>query len=865
LWRAGSDFHPERLLDVNKFHPEQLLDVEHEVMYLIVMVFLIGSVVLLCVLFEFGACKCLFKAARDSIEAKPSAKNPANVKVLIVYGDDAGDIAERLAYTLHEEFGCRVSGAPAFSIEAVWGDTVAKLMSEGIEAVIVVLSPKLFESQTARRKLIDICTCAWNIPMVPVYAGGTFAKDDLKQLYKSKLSLKLSQEELATLEVVRRQVFAENMADVENEHHAERAKRTLRSIVQRFEAERRPNLFWSLWSRLASMACSPTAARPFYHDVFISYSTADNRQTFENLRACFVDLGCKVFNPTVDMQGAKVSLEVMQEHVRGSKVLVVMPGPGHCKSKWCRGEVMAGIEAQIPIVRVFAGQGITSSALLAMKSQDAEKLAGGEADEKVLEEVRRIRDFTFQPPLTDVRHEDHTEECVKAAKLIAFKHLPWVRRRSVMRKVLKAILFPTALIVFFLFVSANLGGQMHQCCMLRDAECLRSTVWWTQRLPLGRYMLEGHLGSMRRCLSVIEVTDQIDAIGRDIYEKKEMMIAFQRLRTIIRHNRNDKVILTLALQALQDLWTVEAALSEEHNDLFDLVIDVIRHAGPGARMNRGRGADGRGFVDAHRSVSNRQNTDSEVDDEMLIAAIRILTSVFTRDLVAWKQRRTRSRTVWNLMAEILPAFRDEWRVVAAGMSLLTDSHAMPLSMLAENSTGSGPALLETLRAISGEYVWHEGVEVDVVHTFANIVAESGELNSSQMLGTCQDVAAIVKMLPTSIGVLKYGLMFYTAVAQHTPSVQARCRAVVDCGGLDIVAKAQGIVLRHHVQLSELLAGLWRWTRPPTDPYCSDFFRDLKGLLPGIPSTRPQPSRFQRLIQRQAIANELRRLNKTKVD
>eukprot|EP00428_Durinskia_dybowskii_P045452 CAMPEP_0170353614 /NCGR_PEP_ID=MMETSP0116_2-20130129/78125_1 /TAXON_ID=400756 /ORGANISM="Durinskia baltica, Strain CSIRO CS-38" /LENGTH=844 /DNA_ID=CAMNT_0010607553 /DNA_START=201 /DNA_END=2733 /DNA_ORIENTATION=- len=753
-------------------------------------IFLFGSIVLSCCLLQLGVCSSCFRATREYVMRKMRGGRQSGVHVLIVWGEDCKDVAERLAYSMHHEYGCRVRGAPQFWLEGVWRSTSADdwTAAEGAEAILVVLSPRVFESEVSRRTLADLCTKRSDIPIIPVYAGGIFAKDDLKSLYKSKIALRLSQPELASLELIRRQVFAENMADIENEHHTRRTKMTLRRIVQRFENGARPSLLTSCWSQLAAVA--DTVTDPYYHDVFISYSTADNRQTFENLRACFVDLGCNVFNPTVDMQGAKVSLEVMQRHVRGSRVLVVMPGPGHCKSMWCRGEVLAGIEAKIPIVRAFAGQATSMSALLAFREEDPRaSLAGEEADEETVEEVRKIRDFTLQPPMVDVRHEDHTEETVKAAKRIAFKHLPWVRRRWMLRRTVRAFALPTLAVVLLFNSAADFGPRMQRCCNERDAEGLRTAIWWVKRLPLGRYMHTGHLVRMLSCLHEIEVSKRIRGLTDDIHNQARVGDTLQELNEIVAENKNDQKILLNALSALQDCWTIKATTLSTQDRLFDLIIEVIRYALAGRRTSG--------------------------DYLTLITAIQILTSIFARDFLSGSVLRIRSDKAWDEMREVLNMHTDDWRVVIAAVRLLRASQAPTISSAVLNRANNGSSLLETVIDLTVRYEWNEGVEADLTDILARIAAADGNTEPKEFFAPrlCNVVAEVLSRPNTSLAVVEHGVAFFDRLAEREQP-QERCSLLMGCGGLQALSGAVARIDAAVATMSDRELRQLEYQRPP---------------------------------------------------
>jgi len=778
--------------------------------YLVASVILFALLLVSCCLLQFGGCKqCTALIEERCRELRDPGTTFCGVSVLVVYGEDAREIAERLAKTLHDELGCKVSGAPALPHEAHWGGSCAEMLREGIEAVIVVLSPRIFESEACRQQLSDICMSMQSVPIVPVYAGSCHAKDDLKQLYKSKIALDLGEDEKAALEVVRRQVFAENMADIDNHHHKERSKDTLRAIVRRFESERNPSALQAAFQRVADLFLSCTRLAlgshdKYHHDVFISYSTADNRQTFENMRACFLDLGCNVFNPTVDMQGAKVSLEVMQAHVRGSKVLVLMPGLGHCKSPWCRGELLAGIEARTPIVRVFAGQAMTEAQLLSYRNEDPEKLAGS-SENKVVEETAIVRDFAFRQPMFDVRNEDHSEECVRVARRVAFEHLPWLRRRWVCRRIVKALVLPILLGLAILALSVRTAGSMQRCCQQQHAQCLRRNLWLAERLPFANIAHEDQLASMRKCLTEIQVIQSIDEFVHNVDGELGVRRSYEGLKSVIRENRHDRQVLQEALVALRDVATVDMTKFVHDPEMFALLVDVVQVWGRKGATNL--------LVSA-------------LDSLVLIAEGRT------------SERGPLTDALLPLIAEILGHSEGQWRIVRGALKLLESAGVRDVRAFAR-ADGAGDSLLAQLRSILEAYAWNEGIEYDALSLLSSMMTSKESADDLCQRGVCQSV---LRVLATSAGhelVLRAAMDWFGAYAALAGPGAGLCHGSDERGLVGVVDALRKVAAAHtHGFSTALLASCMRVLHPPLGP--------LRSVCRG-----PTAAAFAHLVEQQA--------------
>ena len=94
-------------------------------------------------------------------------------------------------------------------------------------------------------------------------------------------------------------------------------------------------------------------ASSYSHDIFCSYFDKESSGVIETILAVFSAYKCNIFNPKRDLAGAAVNSEAMQNHVRGSKVLLLLLSPLCFSSKWIRAEVMAALEAGVPIVPVY--------------------------------------------------------------------------------------------------------------------------------------------------------------------------------------------------------------------------------------------------------------------------------------------------------------------------------------------------------------------------------------------------------------------------------------------------------------------------------------------------------------------------------
>ena len=107
---------------------------------------------------------------------------------------------------------------------------------------------------------------------------------------------------------------------------------------------------------------------PVQHDLFISYIVDPDESTFFQVKMGFEMLGLKVFNPDLGLSGflrrngevggAAVdddTGEKLKRAVGASTVLLVVlrRGAPYFRSKWCRLELHAAMEARIPAIPVY--------------------------------------------------------------------------------------------------------------------------------------------------------------------------------------------------------------------------------------------------------------------------------------------------------------------------------------------------------------------------------------------------------------------------------------------------------------------------------------------------------------------------------
>ena len=121
-----------------------------------------------------------------------------------------------------------------------------------------------------------------------------------------------------------------------------------------------------LTSTVAAAELSPAAASPspstslLPHakrwDVFVSFTNLDLPGVAVSLLQQFMNQGLHVFNQKRDFAGAEVTVEVMQEHVRASRVLIVLITPNFFYSAPCRAEVEAAVASGVPVIPVHSGE-----------------------------------------------------------------------------------------------------------------------------------------------------------------------------------------------------------------------------------------------------------------------------------------------------------------------------------------------------------------------------------------------------------------------------------------------------------------------------------------------------------------------------
>ena len=91
------------------------------------------------------------------------------------------------------------------------------------------------------------------------------------------------------------------------------------------------------------------------HDGFVSYFAQEQEAIFDKLRDVLMTAGLEMFNQKRDLSGVDVNRQEMEDHARGSKLVLALLSPGYFGSKWCRAEVEAADKAGVTIVPVFSG------------------------------------------------------------------------------------------------------------------------------------------------------------------------------------------------------------------------------------------------------------------------------------------------------------------------------------------------------------------------------------------------------------------------------------------------------------------------------------------------------------------------------
>lgn len=146
----------------------------------------------------------------------------------------------------------------------------------------------------------------------------------------------------------------------------------------------------------------------YQHDVFISYSVQDSEDVMTAVANVFRTCGYNVFNPKAhlrDTEEGRVTKEEMQNHVRGSKIFLMIISERYLDSEWCRAEVLAAQQAQRAGTKVFpcyAGEEYTRKQVLKLKRRS---------------DV--VHDFIFSQNLNDIHNTEHGEDCVERIRAIA--------------------------------------------------------------------------------------------------------------------------------------------------------------------------------------------------------------------------------------------------------------------------------------------------------------------------------------------------------------------------------------------------------------------------------------------------------------
>ena len=117
-------------------------------------------------------------------------------------------------------------------------------------------------------------------------------------------------------------------------------------------------------------------------------------------------MGIHVFNPTTALQHGKPSKQLMQEHVKKSKLLMVLVSPSYFDSEWCRAEVEAAMEANVLTVPVYSGDDYTLRAMQDLINS---------------EDHKEIRKFVFSQNLVDVNNTAFSLETIRNIKMVIGK------------------------------------------------------------------------------------------------------------------------------------------------------------------------------------------------------------------------------------------------------------------------------------------------------------------------------------------------------------------------------------------------------------------------------------------------------------
>ena len=138
------------------------------------------------------------------------------------------------------------------------------------------------------------------------------------------------------------------------------------------------------------------------HHIFISYYQKESDSVFQQLMMYFKGKRLNVFNQKRDLAGHDVSLELMQEHAKGSMLVLALLSPDYFTSKYCRGELEGAKEGGVPIVPVFSGEDYPRKTILALLDahrDDPEKAAAVKA--------------AFGENLIDVNNGEHADSVTK--------------------------------------------------------------------------------------------------------------------------------------------------------------------------------------------------------------------------------------------------------------------------------------------------------------------------------------------------------------------------------------------------------------------------------------------------------------------